>query len=205
MARPRKDADGPGARERIADAFWDLLERMPRSSITVGTVVDEARCNRGTFYYYFADLDALAESVVREEFFADDALVRAIFGALVEGDAGPIERRVPRRRLHRMAVAIRAGERRLVERTVHEEVLRRWETCLCAEGERLEPSARFAIQFMVSGMLGFIAEVSEHGVAPCPLPPDAHAYLASVSRATLEAVAHAQNLTPVEVLARVFD
>lgn len=204
MARPRKDADGPGARERIADAFWSMLERMPRSSITVGTLVDEARCNRGTFYYYFADLDALAETVVREEFFADDALVRAIFGALVEGDAGSIERRVPRRRLHRMAVAIRAGERRLVERTVHEEVLRRWEGCLCAEGERLEPAARFAIQFTVSGVLGFISEVSERGIAPCPLPADAHVYLASVSRATLEAVARAQDLTPVEVLARVF-
>ena len=113
MARPRKDADEPGARERIADAFWELLECTPRSAMTVGAVVKAAGCNRGTFYYYFSDLDVLAASAVREEFFSDDALVRAIFGALVEGDAGSLQRRVPRRRLRRMAVAIRAGERRL--------------------------------------------------------------------------------------------
>lgn len=209
MARPRKDAEGPGARERIMNAFWDLLAQMPRSAITVGTVVEAARCNRGTFYYYFSDLDELAETAAREEFFADDSLVRAIFGTLVEGDAGPLQRRVPRRRLQRMSVAVRAGERHLVERTVHDEVVKRWESCLCEEGEHLDSSARFAIQFMVGGMLGFIAEVSERGAsaggsAPCPLPQGSHAYLASVSRATLEAVARAQHMTPVEVLARVF-
>lgn len=51
-------------------------------------VVKAAGCNRGTFYYYFSNLDVLAASAVREEFFSDDALVRANFGALVEGDAG---------------------------------------------------------------------------------------------------------------------
>lgn len=60
MARPRKDADEPGARERIADAFWELLECTPRSAMTVGAVVKAAGCNRGTFYYYFSDLDVLA-------------------------------------------------------------------------------------------------------------------------------------------------
>lgn len=204
MARPRKDADEPGARERIADAFWELLECTPRSAMTVGAVVKAAGCNRGTFYYYFSDLDVLAASAVREEFFSDDALVRAIFGALVEGDAGSLQRRVPRRRLRRMAIAIRAGERRLVDQTIRGEVQRRWESCLCAEGEHLKPAATFAIQFMVGGVLGFIAEATERGALPCPLTPEARAYLASVARATIEAVADAQGMTPVEVLARVF-
>ncbi len=103
-----------------------------------------------------------------------------------------------------MAIAIRAGERRLVDQTIRSEVQRRWESCLCAEGEHLKPAATFAIQFMVGGVLGFIAEATERGALPCPLSPEARAYLASVARATIEAVADAQGMTPVEVLARVF-
>lgn len=204
MARPRKDAAEAGARERIVDAFWDMLECTPRSAITVGAIVDAAQCNRGTFYYYFADLDVLAVCAVREEFFSDDTLVCAIFGTLVDGDARELDRRISKRRLHRMSVAIRAGERHLVERTVREAVQQRWQQHLCAEGEELAPAASFAIQFMVGGVLGFISQMSTTDRAPRPLPPAERSYLASVARATLDAVADAQGLEPVEVLARVF-
>lgn len=204
MARPRKDAGEPGARERIVDAFWGMLEQMPLGSITVGALVEAAHCNRGTFYYYFADLDVLALSVVREEFFSDDSLARGLFGALVEGDAEALSRRVPQRRLHRMAVAIRAGERRLVEQTIRDDVQRYWEGSLCPEGGHLEPVASFAIQFMVGGMLGFIVEKTMEEAEPEPLSDEQRAYLAQVARVTLETVAHAQGMTPLEVLARVF-
>ncbi len=204
MARPRKDAAEANARTRIIDAFWSSLERVPRSAMTVGAIVEMAQCNRGTFYYHFADLDVLASCAVREEFFSDDTLVLAIFGTLVNGDAQVFDRGVPALRLHRMSVAIRAGERQMVEDTVREEVQQRWQKHLCARGEELTPEARFAIQFMVGGVLGFISYMLTTGHAPNPLPPAERAYLASVARATLNAVADAQGLEPVEVLARVF-
>ena len=139
--------------------------------MTVGAVVKAAGCNRGTFYYYFSDLDVLAASAVREEFFSDDALVRAIFGALVEAmrDAPTTRAATP---LEAHGGRIRAGERRLVDQTIRSEVQRRWESCLCAEGEHLKPAATFAIQFMVGGVLGFIAEATERGALPCPLSPE---------------------------------
>ena len=58
MARPRKDADVACARQRIVDAFWQLLQDRPAHEIVVGAVADAAHCNRGTFYYYFPDMEA---------------------------------------------------------------------------------------------------------------------------------------------------
>lgn len=203
MARPRKDAVEAGARTRLIDAFWNMLEHTPRSAITVGAIVEAAQCNRGTFYYHFADLNVLALTAVREEFFADDVLMLAIFGTLVNGNAQVLDQHISEQRLHRMSVAIRAGERQLVEDTVREDIQRRWQRYLCTGDEELAPEATFAIQFMVGGVLGFISQMSTSGRAPQPLPPAEHAYLASVARATLSTVADAQGLEPMEVIARV--
>ena len=38
MARPRKDAAGPSAEQRIHQAFWELIAEMPLERITVGTL-----------------------------------------------------------------------------------------------------------------------------------------------------------------------
>ncbi len=55
-------------REAIKNAFIELLDERPMSRITVKDVVLRCGINRNTFYYYFADLPALAQAVVAEGF-----------------------------------------------------------------------------------------------------------------------------------------
>ena len=203
MARPRKDAAGASARARIIEAFWGLLAERAVHELTVGAVVEAAGCNRGTFYYYFADLDALIAAAVREEVLDDDTLAMGVFVALVRGDAAALEERVPRTRMKRVALAIRAGELRTVELAVRQSVQRMWRCRLCAPGEDLDPAASFALQFMVGGMLGYIVMASRSSGVSCPLGRTERTYLARVARTTIDTVAHAQGMTTTEVLARL--
>ena len=53
MARPRNDQEGPGARERMQEAFWELLREKSFAKITVGDVARTAQVNRNAFYYHF--------------------------------------------------------------------------------------------------------------------------------------------------------
>lgn len=71
MARPRRDSGIRPARERIADAFWDLLAQMPYRDITMKAVATRAGVNHNTFYYHFANLEALTEQMIDENFMAD--------------------------------------------------------------------------------------------------------------------------------------
>lgn len=64
MARPRKDAQGASAQQRIELAFWELLEEMPYRSITVRALSERARVNHNTFYYHFDSIDDLALSLI---------------------------------------------------------------------------------------------------------------------------------------------
>ena len=51
-------------KQALSDAFWQLLEEMPYSKITVKEIVDRCQVNRNTFYYHFQDIPALAEATM---------------------------------------------------------------------------------------------------------------------------------------------
>ena len=55
MGRPRKDSQIVDAKQRLVDSFWSLLEQHKLHQVTVGMVAQDAKCNRGTFYYHYCD------------------------------------------------------------------------------------------------------------------------------------------------------
>lgn len=203
MARPRKDADVACARQRIVDAFWQLLQDRPAHEIVVGAVADAAHCNRGTFYYYFPDMEALATSAIREELFADDRLPLVVSGILAGDDIKALMRSLSPRRVRRIIVAMRSGDVRMVELVVRQAVHDRWRERLCAPDEELAPASLFAIQFMVGGLLGFFSYMLNVDDTAVPLNADTRAYLEQVAHATVQAVAEAQGMTVAEVKARL--
>lgn len=52
-------------KQALSETFWQLLEEMPYSKITVREIVDRCRVNRNTFYYHFQDIPALAEATMQ--------------------------------------------------------------------------------------------------------------------------------------------
>ena len=51
----------------IKETFLKLLEERPLSQITVKDIVAESGVNRNTFYYHYADLPTLIESIIIEQ------------------------------------------------------------------------------------------------------------------------------------------
>ncbi len=65
MPRPRRDSEILPARERLENAFWELLSEREYRKITVTDVVRTAGVNRNSFYYHFAGLPELADSAIQ--------------------------------------------------------------------------------------------------------------------------------------------
>lgn len=64
MPRPRRDSEILPAKERLENAFWELLEDREYHKITVTDIVREANVNRNSFYYHFSGLSELADAAI---------------------------------------------------------------------------------------------------------------------------------------------
>ena len=208
VARPRKDAAEPCARARLVNAFWALMEGGPAAEISVGAVTRAAGCNRGTFYYHFKDIDELRKTAVSQMLLDDGALADGVWRAALEGDIDSLFEHGGSECLHRLVLALESGSAPLVNTIARTTVIDRWTRAACTDGEELAPDARFAIQFMVSGVMSLMVAMgySNEGVSPLPkieLGPCARDYLASVALATLDAVAKAQGIDRDDLAARL--
>lgn len=67
MPRPRRDSEILPAKERLENAFWELLEEREYNKITVTDVVHQADVNRNSFYYHYSGLPELADSAILHE------------------------------------------------------------------------------------------------------------------------------------------
>jgi len=54
-------------RKAIMEAFLKILDEKPLGKITIRDIVDECGINRNTFYYHFADIPELLETIIKEE------------------------------------------------------------------------------------------------------------------------------------------
>ncbi|MCH9276894.1 TetR/AcrR family transcriptional regulator [Bifidobacterium amazonense] len=64
MPRPRRDSEILPAKDRMENAFWELLANREYHKITVTDVVREAGVNRNSFYYHYSGLPELADSAI---------------------------------------------------------------------------------------------------------------------------------------------
>ena len=157
MARPRKDANTPEARQRIVDAFWELLEDNRLHDITVHMIVAKAKCNRGTFYYHYADIDELVYKAIEREFYAEGGLPNQYFELITGDTEQAMHALLGSRRVARLGLAIRQGGLDLVESKFKIFLVEFWKMVLCPNGEELSPRVHIAIEYNASGILSLIA------------------------------------------------
>ena len=67
MPRPRRDSEILPAKERLENAFWELLSEREYRKITVTDIVRTADVNRNSFYYHFTGLPELADSAILQD------------------------------------------------------------------------------------------------------------------------------------------
>ena len=84
MARPRNDAEGKAAKERMEDAFWAMLAEMPYQEMTMSRLAKRAGVNHNTFYYHFASLDDMAIELLERNL--DEYLPIQIMAGFMQSD-----------------------------------------------------------------------------------------------------------------------
>ena len=210
MARPRKDSEAAGARRRIIDAFWTLLETAPLSKITIGAVAAQAGCNRGTFYYHFDGMEALIRAAIQEVM--DDKLlihIAFLFSADADGAMNALDRYIEQnaeafdRRVEHFALIMRAGEMHTVDVMAKQVILERWQAALCPEGGELSQDARLVIETTAGGILSFIAYECRTVDRITPPTGAAGAFLTESAQNALRWVAVAQGLDEEEAIRRL--
>ena len=166
MARPRKDAAGPSAEQRIHQAFWELIAEMPLERITVGDLAARAGCNRGTFYYYYDDIYALLDAVIDANL--PKELPSFLFSHFTGASASPasdrelsLALRTYQPKVDHLCLLLANGSSYMVNRRVKGAIMGLWAKVLTGERGELEGDARIVLEFVVSGILGLMAYRAE--------------------------------------------
>ena len=64
MGRPRKDSATKPVQERLEDAMIKRMLDEPVGAVSVRELTEDTACNRSTFYYYFNDIDEIANAAL---------------------------------------------------------------------------------------------------------------------------------------------
>lgn len=168
MARPRRTQSEPDAKERIGEAFWQLLEEHEIRDITVGMITAQANCNRGTFYYHYQDFDSFVAATIESELFGANVLAEGIFHMATDESFNVFEEISPRLARRINLVIERVGLELIFSR-IHEAATAFWGIVASAEKEqRLLPEAEVVIDYYVGGVLSVLAARPE-GLRPSML------------------------------------
>lgn len=176
MARPKANQPGPSAKERLEQAFWDSLHEMPYSSLTVSGISKRAQVNHNTFYYYYENIDDMAEQAFKNDL-QDDAL---FFMLLIfnQADKAQVENfdiiftnPIIRERLHKVDNAEELWQEVLSKRFTKiyayltngstylidlfkSSIIQLWANYFNIDTNRLDPIASLQIEFLLNGAIG---------------------------------------------------
>ena len=155
MGRPRKDSQTVDAKQRLIDSFWTLLEQNKLHQITVGMIAQDAKCNRGTFYYHYADMNDLVLRAAEHEFVSSNGTLKKLFGLMTGEDAQPgLAETKDCIHIQRIALLVDQGGFDITFRSMRDFVLRLWTFILCPDGKQLKPEARVILEYTVCGLFG---------------------------------------------------
>lgn len=160
MARPRKDASGKTALQRLEYAFWDTLSQQPYSQMTIKAISARAGVNHNTFYYHYESLDDMAQRLFEKNLLHE--LPVAIVSALHAEDpvAGALNLTPDEMdRLEKTRLFARSGSPFLTG-LLRESIKRAWFETLGVEEGGLSASELLDIDFVLGGELAMLQQAS---------------------------------------------
>lgn len=202
MARPRKDSLVPDARFRMIEAFWTLMETNRLQDLTVSMISAEAGCNRGTFYYHYADMDALVTGAIETELLHDNMIPTCV-SALISRTDEPIWELFPMKRLSRIRLIIDRGGMDLLASEIKSAVNRLWLTVLRPEGGELSNNTRLILEYVAGGLLGMIAYISRCDQSLEQAFPLVTSFRRDTMLMIVDYISKAEGISVDEILARL--
>jgi AcrR family transcriptional regulator len=160
MARPRKDSLEPPARERIIEAFWELILTTPIERITVKTLTEKARCNRSTFYRHFEDVYDVSEQI--ESSLELSRLPSMLMKVMREHpSSGPMSEQIAAlmegmQNFDRLCLLLSRNGNPNYRRCFKDSVLEAWAHEFNFEIEDLDVQTRVFFEFCANGVVGIL-------------------------------------------------
>jgi AcrR family transcriptional regulator len=203
MARPRKNQEQPEAKQRILEAFWELLEDDTPQSITVAKIAEKAHCNRGTFYYHFDDMDDLLNYAIESELFGEHGIPYDIFD-LVSGTSEDIARTIlTKGRMDRFILIVKKyGGTDALEKKIKGIMIKMWQTVLCYGSDELPTETRFILEYAVGGMFRLLTYRATEDLDQESLDAMSK-FIANAATFTLNQLAQSIGVSVEEILARL--
>ncbi len=167
MARPRKNAGGKSAMERMEETFWQMMEEMPFAQMTCKELYGRAGVSHNTFYYYFGNMEDVAEKMFERA--AIKEMPMLVLGSLAAGesyldtiaDIPNIEER-----FHKIKV-MAASDADTLKRYEYETAVNIWFPLLGITTADLTPEDMVDINFALGGAIAVLA--SEYVTSPAEM------------------------------------
>lgn len=165
MARPKYKKGEPTARERIEDAFWELLEEMPYEEITLAALTRAAGVNHNTIYYHFDGLEDVAITCANENL-AEDLPELMLGGMVAPEDLFRVRKDAyglfPR--IHRLCLLVSPDSPAWLVNHVQEAVMLLWlRSAGYNDWDELDVCRQVNLRFIFSGLLGLLGEYGSKG------------------------------------------
>ena len=161
MARPRADAEGPGARERMREAFWELLAQNPSAPVSVRELCARAHVNKNAFYYHYANVEELAAEALRGTFSAERLahIIAFVQGASGTEPASDDELLA----LRRICLVASAHGTPALRSMLKGSLSDAWDALLGTDAAEMPLPERLDREFALGGIMGVLAHLWESG------------------------------------------
>ena len=154
MARPkRSEAD---AYERIIAAFWDMLAEMPYSKVTLTGLSQKAGVNHNLIYYYFENMDDLAEKLFQKNLESGEPqqMIRQMLTGNV--NAGKILDSDEKALLFKRMRLFMRNDSAFLNGIARNAILAEWLKSSGRDMEQLTVAERIDMQFVIGGFMSIL-------------------------------------------------
>lgn len=146
--RPKRDTKGPSAKERIVQAFWEMIEEMPYDGIGIVALAKRANVSPNTLYYHFDNKEDVARLALQGALSREavrSVLAGGTMGSMLDSEKGQAS-------LHKLMLIGGSGSAELTE-TLAAELQSLWleETGVPLEG--LTEWDKSELSFIFSGIV----------------------------------------------------
>ena len=151
----------PAGKRRIKDAFWQLYQERPIEDIGIKEIVALAGCNRTTFYYHYKNIHELLDDIEQECIIQEvPYLVMDVIHnnknhvALLELISAKKDV------LERISLLLGPNGDPAFAQKLKDVIFARWRELICEPGEELPREKQIILEYLISGMLGLVSNIS---------------------------------------------
>jgi len=186
VARPRRINGEPTAYERIREAFWQELAEKDYAKITITSLAKRAGVNHNLLYYYFGNIDEMADRFFAENIAGDFSAQFLIHMLLSGEDVAVFVDESARKRMLRVRLYAR-GDSAYLTGIFQNAVLTTWLDGSGLSWKDLSFEEQFDLRFVIGGLTTILG-MPEFSDSPDKLLGFTEREIGEAARATLNRI-----------------